>query len=135
MRRFNQINSKLGDDKNKYREESLKLSSFIVAIYQAMNKINEFYQPRKAKEFVNDRNEILASVGKEQTLNEKQCQDVLVYSIKTIKMLENVIRQIEGSKNATINSYEAKANQLITKIDKIKNQKNFKEALQNFSKS
>lgn len=69
MRSFNLMNSKLNDEKIKYREESLKLSSFLVAIYQAMSKMNEFYQPREAKKIVNERKDILASIGKEQNLN------------------------------------------------------------------
>lgn len=41
---FNAVNTKLKSEKKKYQQESLKLSSFLVAIYQAMTKMNEFYQ-------------------------------------------------------------------------------------------
>lgn len=50
-------------------------------------------------------------------------------------MLENVIRQTQGNKNSLIASYETKVNQLIKKIDSLKNEEDLKNALQKLSQA
>lgn len=37
---FNKTNKKLNKEKKEYKQQSLRVSSFLVAIYQAMNKMN-----------------------------------------------------------------------------------------------